>query len=88
MLSFVIAAFAVAMIANRIHTTAVYLLVFAVGVSLVPVLPALQLTILSLATWAMIECAIAITTMLNQSRTSFGWRVGNLAIAYCPQTAQ
>lgn len=88
MLSLIIVGFAVAMIAKRIHTTSVYLLLFVVGAVLVPALPALQLTILSLAMWMMIECAVEVNTTFNQRGTAFGWRVGNLAIAYCPQTAQ
>lgn len=83
MLVFIIAAVAIWMIANRIHTTAVYILVFAVGVSILPSLPALQLTILAVATWGAIESALAIKAQFVQPGTAFGWRVGNLAIVFC-----
>lgn len=87
MLPFIIAAVAIWMVANRIHTTAVYILVFAVGVSILPSLPALQLTVLAVATWGAIESALAIKALIIQPGRAFGWRVGNLAIAYLPQVA-
>jgi len=85
MLAFIITTIAIGMISNRIHTTAVYVLVFAVGVSVLPSLPALQLTILAVATWATIEGLLAARMQFVQSGSAIGWRVGNLAIAYSPQ---
>lgn len=88
MFPFIIAAIAILIIANRIHTSAVYLLVFAVGVSLLPSLPSLQLTVLAVATWAGIESVLAAQSLILQPGQAVGWKFGNIAIAYCtPQGA-
>ena len=81
MITFILAAIAIAVIASRLHTTIVYVTLFLCGVIAVPLMPALQLTIVTIAVWILIESAIVTVQRLHEGQFKFLWQVGQFRLA-------